>query len=77
MRTRWPWISMLLSIIIIVSPLGIGVLRDAFFTGELLSRSIAQPIVFIGLAILISICVIEWLVRSIISKRRSGGATTS
>ncbi|OKO88327.1 hypothetical protein AC629_09910 [Bradyrhizobium sp. NAS80.1] len=75
MRTRWPWIAMLLSIIILVSPIGTEVLHDAFFCGEQLSRSIAQPVAFIGFAILTSICVIEWLVRSIISKRRARGAT--
>jgi hypothetical protein len=66
---------MLLSIIILISPIGAEVLHDAFFSGEQLSRSIAQPIAFIGFAILISICVVEWLVRSIISKRRARGAT--
>ncbi len=65
---------MLLSIIILVSPIGTEVLHDAFFSGEQLSRSIAQPIAFIGFASLISVCVIEWLVRSIITKRRARGA---
>ncbi|MBR0839687.1 hypothetical protein JQ607_05715 [Bradyrhizobium liaoningense] len=74
MRTRWPWIAMLLSIIVLVSPIGTEVLHDAFFSSEQLSRSIAQPIAFIGLAILISICLIEWLIRSIVSKRRARGA---
>jgi hypothetical protein len=74
MRTRWPWIAMLLSIIVLVSPIGTGVLHDAFFSGEQLSRNIAQPVAFIGFAILISICIIEWLVRTIVSKRRARGA---
>ncbi|GGI25573.1 hypothetical protein [Bradyrhizobium guangdongense] len=75
MRTRWPWISMLLSIIVLVSPIGTEILHDAFVSGEQLSRSIAQPIALIGFAILISICIVEWLVRSIVSKRRARGAT--
>ena len=75
MRTRWPWISMLLSIVVLVSPIGAEILHDAFFSGEQLSRSIAQPIALIGFAILISICIVEWLVRSIVSKRRARGAT--
>ncbi|MFB9265319.1 hypothetical protein ACFFWD_19535 [Bradyrhizobium erythrophlei] len=76
MRTRWPWISMVLSIIILVSPIGREVLHDAFFSGEQLSRNIAQPIAFIGLSILGLICIVEWLVRLLISKRRARGATT-
>ena len=75
MRTRWPWIAMLLSVIVLVSPIGTEVLHDAFFSGEQLSRNIARPVAFIGFAGLISICVIEWLVRSIVSKRRARGAT--
>jgi hypothetical protein len=74
MRTRWPWISMLLSILILVSPIGTDVLYDAFFNGEGLVRNIAQPLAFILLAILISICAIEWLARLIASKRRDRGA---
>ncbi|MBR0775748.1 hypothetical protein JQ625_12990 [Bradyrhizobium diazoefficiens] len=75
MRTRWPWISMLLSVVILVSPIGTDVLYDAFFNGEGLMRSLSQPIAFILLAILISICAIEWLARLIVSKRRARGAT--
>ncbi len=66
---------MLLSVIVLVSPIGYEVLHDAFFSGEALSRSMAQPIAFIGFAILISICVVEWLVRTVILNRRSRGTT--
>ncbi len=65
---------MLVSILILVSPIGTEVLHDAFLSGEALSRSIAQPIAFIGFAILISGCALEWLVRSIVSRRRARGA---
>ncbi|MBR0848350.1 hypothetical protein JQ543_11420 [Bradyrhizobium diazoefficiens] len=74
MRTRWPWISMLLSAVILVSPIGTDVLYDACFNGEGLVRSIAQPLAFILLAILVSICAVEWLTRLIVSKRRARGA---
>ena len=66
---------MLLSIIILISPIGHEVLYDAFFSNEGLSRAIAQPLAFIGFAILASICAIEWLVRLLISRRRARGAT--
>ncbi|WGD56407.1 hypothetical protein QA641_22390 [Bradyrhizobium sp. CB1650] len=67
---------MVLSITILVSPIGQEVLHDAFFSGEQLSRNIAQPIAFIGFVILSLICVVEWLVRLLISKRRARGATS-
>jgi hypothetical protein len=73
---RWPWISLLLAVAVILSPLGREVLHDAFFSGEALSRSISQPLFFAGLAILVLIAVIEWLVRMIISRRRARGAAT-
>jgi hypothetical protein len=76
MRTRWPWISVLLAIAIMVSPIGREVFHDAFLSGEQLSRNIAQPIFFIGLAILVLIGVLEWLVRLFVFKRRARGATT-
>ena len=73
---RWPWISLLLAVAVILSPLGREVMHDAFFSGEALSRNIAQPLFFMGLAILVLIGVIEWLVRMIISRRRARGAAT-
>jgi len=76
MGTRWPWFSMLLAIAVIVSPLGREVIHNAFFSGEALSRNIAQPMFFIGLAILILIAALEWVVRLIMSRRRARGATT-
>ncbi len=75
MRTRWPWISIVLSIVVLAGPIGREVLHDAFFSGEQLSRNIAQPIAFIGLSILVLICAAEWLVRLLISRRRARGAT--
>ena len=75
MRTRWPWISLLTAIVAIVSPLGREVIHNAFFSGEQLSRNIAQPIFLIGLAILILMGALEWLVRLVVFKRRARGAT--
>jgi hypothetical protein len=74
--TRWPWISLLLAIAAIVSPLGREVIHNAFFSGEALSRNIAQPLFFMGLGIAVLVGVIEWLVRTIISRRRGSGAST-
>ena len=76
MRTRWPWISLLLAIIVIISPPGREVTHSAFFSGEQLSRNIAQPVFCIGLATLVLIAALEWLVRLLMSRRRARGATT-
>ena len=76
MGTRWPWFSMLLAIVVIVSPLGREVIHNAFFSGEALSRNIAQPLFFVGLGIAVLMVAIEWLVRTIISRRRARGVST-
>jgi hypothetical protein len=76
MWTRWPWISLLFAIIVVISPLGREVLHDAFFSGEALSRNIAQAMLTVGLPFLVLVVVLEWLVRLIISRRRARGAKT-
>lgn len=76
MQTRWPWISLLLAIIVTISPLGRDVIYSAFFSSEQLSRNIAKPMFFIGLAIMALIVAIEWLIRHIIFRRRARGATS-
>ena len=74
-RTRWPWISLLLSAALVSNPLGLDFLHSAFFAGEQLVRNIAQPIVLTALAIMALVVGLEWLVRSLIARSRGRGAT--
>ncbi|MGX1164280.1 hypothetical protein AB7M16_000546 [Bradyrhizobium sp. USDA 372] len=74
-RTRWPWISLLLGAIVALNPIGLDFLHSAFFAGEQLARNIAQPIVLTALAIIVLVVVLEWLVRSFLVKRRARGAS--
>ena len=76
MATRWPWVSILLAVLVAVSPLGQDVIHDGFFSGEALSRNIAQPLFFMGLGFFVLIGAAEWLVRLRISKRRIRGTTS-
>ncbi len=68
---------MVLAVLVVISPLGRDVIHDAFFSGEALSRNISQFVLTIGLAILVLIAALEWLVRLIISRRRARGAISS
>jgi hypothetical protein len=52
------------------------VIHNAFFSGEALSRNIAQPLFFMGLALLALTAAAECLIRLLISKRRARGTTT-
>ncbi|KRP88022.1 hypothetical protein I6F14_22490 [Bradyrhizobium sp. IC3069] len=74
-RTRWPWISLLLGVIVALNPVGLDFLHSAFFAGEQLARNIAQPIVLTALAIIVLVVLLEWLVRSFLVKRRARGAS--
>ena len=74
---RWPWISALLGAVVILTPPGREILHDAFFASEAISRNIAQFLVCAGLAILVLMGLLEWLVRVLISRRRARGATTT
>jgi hypothetical protein len=76
-RTRWPWISVLLTAVVALNPIGFDFLRSAFFAGEQLARNIAQPIVLTAMAILVLIGVLEWLVRAFVINRRARGGTVS
>ena len=76
-RTRWPWISLLLTAAVAFNPVGLDFLRSAFFAGEQLARNIAQPIVLITMAILGLIGALEWLVRVFIINRRARGGITA
>ena len=77
MRTRWPWISMLVSLILTLSPLGRDIVDSAFFAGEALSRNIWAPIALTIFAIMAAVILMEWLIRIYILNRRARGATTA
>ena len=77
MRTRWPWISMLVSLILTLSPLGRDIVDSAFFAGEALSRNIWAPIALTIFAVMAAVILVEWLIRTYILNRRARGATTA
>ncbi len=61
--SRMPWITLVIAAIAALNPVGLEFLRNAFWSGEQLSRNIAQPIVFIGIGILIALAALELLVK--------------
>jgi hypothetical protein len=77
MTTRWPWISMLVSLILALSPLGRDILESAFFAGEALSRNTWSPIALTFFAVMAAVILLEWLIRTYILNRRARGATTA
>ena len=75
MKTSWPWISLLLAVIVVLNPIGLDFLKSAFLANEALTRNIALPIVLTGVAILVLAVMTEWLIRVVVLKRRGRGTT--
>jgi hypothetical protein len=76
-RTRWSWIAALIAASAMLSPLGLYILHSAFFAGEQFSRNIWGVIAWTGIAILVTIALLEWIVRTLILKRRARCTTTA
>ena len=76
-RTRWPWISVLLTAGVALNPVGLEFIHSAFFSSEQLSRNIFQPIVLTAMAVLSLIVGLESLVKTLIIRRRARGETTA
>ena len=70
-RTRWPWMTMLLAAAAVLNPIGMDVIYGAFLTGEQLSRNIWQPIAWIAIAVLATLVLLEWTLRKLILRRRA------
>ena len=77
MKTRWPWISMLLAAILTLSPPGLEIIDAAFFSAETLSRGIWEPIALVIIAIMALVILVEWLIRTLILNRRDRSATAA
>ncbi len=76
MTTRWPWISMLVSLILTLNPFGLDIVNAAFFAGEALSRNIWGTIALTIFAIMALVVLAEWLIRTYIVNRRARGVTS-
>jgi hypothetical protein len=74
LRTRRPWVTALLAAAVVLNPIGLDVFYSAFLSGEQLSRNIWGSIAWIGIAIFAMIISLEWLVRTLIFKRRARSA---
>jgi hypothetical protein len=77
LRTRWPWITALLAVAVVLNPIGLDIFYSAFLSGEQLSRNIWGSIAWIGMAILVTIVLLEFVVRTLVLKRRARGTTTA
>ncbi|MFN4142875.1 hypothetical protein [Aestuariivirga sp.] len=68
--SRWPWISLIVTIALAASPWGREFLSSAFVSGEQLSRNIARPIVLAAGAAMLILALCEYLLRLWYCRRR-------
>ncbi|MGE0563879.1 MAG: hypothetical protein AB7O50_05125 [Pseudolabrys sp.] len=68
---HWPWITLFIAAGLALSSPGQSLIYGAFFTGEQLSRNIAQPLMFGAIAILVVLAIAEWLVRRWLHRRKA------
>jgi len=68
---RWPWFTIVLTAILVLSPPGQDVFQAAFLSGEALSRGIWGPIYLTGVGILVALGLIECYVRAWLARRRA------
>lgn len=67
-RTAVPWLSLLVTVVAVLNPVGMDFLSSSF-SSEQLSRDIARPIVLMVCAGLALLALIEWLVRLVLIRR--------
>jgi hypothetical protein len=72
-RTRWPWISLLLIVLTALNPVGLDFIRTALWSGEQLSRNIAGPIALMVLVVLLALALIEFSVRLVLMRGAAAG----
>ena len=68
--TRWPWITAIFAVVVLLSPIGQEV-YSSLQSGEQLARSMAQIVVIIYAPILLALIVIEWGIRVFLRARRA------
>lgn len=76
-RTPWPWITLLLAAAAALNPVGYDIITNAWNSGEQLSRSLGQFLVYTALGIAAIIGLLEFGIRKFLISRQSrlaGGA---
>lgn len=68
---------MALAAFVAFNPVGVGIISDAFLSGEALALDFWGPIVLTGMTVMALIVLLEWRLRTFILNRRARGTTTT
>ena len=69
--TRWPWITMIVAVALLVSPPGQEVFQGAFFSGEQLTRHLSLFLLSVLGSIVVGATLLEWLARVLWLRHRA------
>ena len=71
MKTKWPWITLVLALVLALLPPVNDIVHSAFFSGEQLARSLGQLVVMEFVGVVLVFALIEWGVRWYAARRRT------
>ncbi len=69
-RTSWPWVTCLIAAAAALNPVGFEIIRQAFASGEQLSRTLGQFLVYCALGIAAVVALIEFGIRKFLIARQ-------
>jgi hypothetical protein len=67
---QWPWITIIFTAILALSPFGQNTFFLAFLSGEQLSQNIWQPLYLSAAGVMVASGVLEWSLRRCRAKKR-------
>jgi hypothetical protein len=70
-RTRWPWITLMVGPLFLISQAGGSLVHSAFYSDEQLARSLSQFLLMMIGLIWIGLVLLEWLLRVYMLRRRA------
>jgi hypothetical protein len=70
-KTKWPWITLVLALVLALFPPVNDIIHSAFFSGEQLARSIAQLVLMEFVGVVLVFALIEWGIRWYAAHRRA------
>jgi len=70
-KTKWPWITLVLALVLALLPPVNDIVHSAFFSGEQLARSLGQLVVMEFVGVVLVFALIEWGVRWYAARRRT------
>jgi hypothetical protein len=70
-KTKWPWVTLVLALVLVFLPPVNDIVHSTFFSGEQLARSLGQLVLMEFVGVVLVFALIEWGVRWYAARRRT------